>query len=49
MHCIRYDTGCYLNVRSKANMSQLNLAHGTDKKCKKNQKKQEVENRYAQE
>ena len=39
MHCIRYDTGCYLNVRSKANMSQLNLAHGTDKKCKKNRKK----------
>ena len=25
-----YDTRCYFNVRSKANMSQLNLAHGTD-------------------
>jgi len=27
---IRYDTGCYFNVRSKANMSQLTLPHGTD-------------------
>jgi len=27
---IRYDTSCYINVRSKANMSQLNLPHGTD-------------------
>ena len=27
---IRYDTRCYFNVRSKANMSQLNLPHGTD-------------------
>jgi len=27
---IRYDTRCYINVRSKANMSQLNLPHGTD-------------------
>jgi len=26
---IRYDTRCYFNVRSKANMSQLNLPHGT--------------------
>jgi len=26
----RYDTRCYFNVRSKANMSQLNLPHGTD-------------------
>jgi len=25
---IRYDTRCYFNVRSKANMSQLNLPHG---------------------
>ena len=24
---IRYDTRCYFNVRSKANMSQLNLQH----------------------
>ena len=29
-HAIRYDTRCYFNVRSKANMSQLNLPHGTD-------------------
>ena len=27
---IVYDTRCYFNVRSKANMSQLNLPHGTD-------------------
>ena len=27
---VRYDTRCYLNVRSKADMSQLNLPHGTD-------------------
>jgi len=27
---IRYDTRCYFNVRSKANMSQLNIPHGTD-------------------
>ena len=27
---IRYDTRCYINVRSKANMSQLNLPHGND-------------------
>ena len=27
---IRYDTRCYINVRSKANISQLNLPHGTD-------------------
>ena len=28
--CIRYDTRCYFNVRSKADISQLNLPHGTD-------------------
>ena len=27
---IRYDTRCYINVHSKANMSQLNLPHGAD-------------------
>ena len=27
---IRYDTTCYFNVRSKADMSQLNLPHGRD-------------------
>ena len=26
----RYDTRCYFNVRSKADISQLNLPHGTD-------------------
>jgi len=34
---IRYDTRCYFNVRSKANMSQFNLPHGT-KKCKNRKK-----------
>jgi len=27
---IRYDTRCYFNVQSKADMSQLNLPHGTN-------------------
>ena len=27
-HMLRYDTRCYFNVRSKANMRQLNLPHG---------------------
>jgi len=27
---IRYDTRCYFNVRSKADISQLNLPHGLD-------------------
>ena len=27
---IRYDTRCYLNVRSKADISQLSLPHGTN-------------------
>jgi len=30
-YTIRYDTRCYFNVRSKADMSQLNLPHGTGK------------------
>jgi len=29
-HLIRYDTRCYFNVRSKADMSRLNLRHGDD-------------------
>jgi len=29
-HTIRYDTRCYFNVRSKADISQLNLPHGND-------------------
>ena len=27
--CHKYDTRCYFNVRSKADISQLNLLHGT--------------------
>ena len=27
---IRYDTKCYFNVRSKADMNQLNQPHGND-------------------
>ena len=27
---IRYDTRCYFNVRSKADISQLNLPHGNN-------------------
>jgi len=39
-HCkptviIRYDTRCYFNVRSKANMSQLNLLEHSDSDKKK--------------
>ena len=34
---LRYDTRCYFNVRSKADMSQFNLSHGNNnyrpKKC----------------
>ena len=30
VNTIRYDTRCYFNVRSKADISQLNLPHGTD-------------------
>ena len=37
---IRYDTRCYFNVRSKADISQLNLPHGTDnQKSAKTEKK----------
>jgi len=36
---IRYDTRCYFNMRSKADISQLNLPHGTDNwKCVKTEK-----------
>ena len=27
---VLYDTRCYFNVRSKADMSRLNLPHGND-------------------
>jgi len=36
---IRYDTRCYFNVRSKADISQLNLPHGTDNKKSVNTEK----------
>jgi len=36
---IQYDTGWYFNVRSKANISQLNLAHETNKKDQKRKTK----------
>jgi len=29
-HQLRYDTRCYFNVRSKADMNRLNLPHGDD-------------------
>jgi len=29
--CTWYDTRCYFNVRSKADISQLNLPHGSDR------------------
>jgi len=32
-YTIRYDTRCYFNVQSKADVSQLNLPHGADN-CK---------------
>ena len=45
---IRYDTRCYFNVRSKANMNQLNLPHGNRQlKSVKKTEKLKVENRYA--
>jgi len=45
---IRYDTRCYINVRSKANMSQLNLPHANRKLKSVKTEKVKVENRYAQ-
>jgi len=45
---IRYDTRCYINVRSKANMSQLNLPHGNRQLKSVKTEKLKVENRYAQ-
>ena len=35
---IRCDTRCYFNVRSKADISQLNLPHGTDNSAVENRK-----------
>ena len=44
---IRYDTRCYFNVRSKADVSQLNLyrTETTTKKCKR--EKLKSDNGYA--
>ena len=40
---IQYDTRCYFNVRSKADISQLNLPHGTGERdfvfCPRKKKK----------
>ena len=47
---IRYDTRCYFNVRSKANMSQLNLPHGNRQlKSVKTEKKLNVEKQICSE
>jgi len=49
MMMIPYDTRCYFNVRSKADMSQLNLPHGTNNKKVENRKSKKVKkNRYAE-
>jgi len=46
---IRYDTRRYFNVRSKANISQLNLPHGNDRQLKSvKQNKLKSKNGYAQ-
>ena len=39
---IRYDTRCYFNVRSKADMSQLNLLHGKQQQKSVKQKKSKM-------
>jgi len=40
---IRYDTRCYFNVRSKADISQLNILHGTNKeKVEKRKSKKRI-------
>ena len=45
---IRYNTRCYINVRSKANMSQLNF-HARNRQLESGEtEKLIVENRYAQ-
>jgi len=44
---IRYNTRCYFNVRSKADMSQLSLPHGNDN-YKVKTEKLKSKNGYAQ-
>jgi len=47
-HCtvytIRYDTRCHFNVQSKADISQLNLPHGTNNQKVDKTEKQKVKN-----
>ena len=44
---LRYDTRCYFDVRSKADISQLNLPHGTDNE--KSVKTEKVKRRICSE
>ena len=45
LNTLRYDTRCYFNVRSKADISQLNLPHGTnDQKLGGEEKKLQTKN-----
>ena len=45
---LRYDTRCYINMQSKADMSQLNEPHGTNNyKVEKNRKTKKNKNAYA--
>ena len=48
---IRHEKRCYFNVRSKANMSQLNLPHGNRqlKSVKTEEKKLKVEKQICSE
>ena len=46
--CIRYDTRCYFNVRSRADMSQLNLPHVTNNLKVEKRKTKKKKNGYAQ-
>jgi len=43
---IRYDTRCYFNVRSKADMSEIDLLHGNQQLKSGEQKK--TKNGYVQ-
>jgi len=45
-HDTRYDTRCYFNVQSKADIIQLNLPHGTKME---NRKTKKIKNEYTQE
>jgi len=45
----RYDTRCYFNVRSKADMSQLNLPHGNRQRKSGKQKKLKSKKRICSE